>query len=220
MILDIMRKTTRNKRKVALDKNFALDVLERLKLHRAERGLIWAVKAPVEIPLIKQKGRKILLLTNETKKSGRYIRSLRILASTPHDHICRAGLRPLVLPVHGVASCSLLEKAHSSRCHAAQIATGVTGNDAQQALAGLFGKIWLLENTLGAVDVRKVEGGPGVAGVEDGSEAHTWLQWLNHDTVHLVVYDVTCLAEINGVDHLIVAVLFVAVQIFGLSSVS
>jgi hypothetical protein len=41
-------------------------------------------------------------------------------------------------------------------------------------LAGFFGEIGFLEETLGRVDVWEVERRAGVAGVEDGGEATAW----------------------------------------------
>ena len=38
--------------------------------------------------------------------------------------------------------------------------------------------------------------------------------------MHFVVDYVACLAEIDGVDHFVVAVVFVAIEVFGLSAVA
>jgi hypothetical protein len=38
--------------------------------------------------------------------------------------------------------------------------------------------------------------------------------------VHFIVHNVACGAEVDGVDHLVVAIVFVAIQIFGLPAVS
>jgi hypothetical protein len=56
--------------------------------------------------------------------------------------------------------------------------------------------------------------------IEDGGESHTGLEGLDHDTVHLVVDNVAGGAEINWVDDLVVTVIFIAVEIFGLAAVS
>ena len=59
-----------------------------------------------------------------------------------------------------------------------------------------------------------------MARVEDGGQAHAGLQGGHHDAVHLVVDDVADLPEVHGVDDLVVAVGFVAVEVLGLSAVS
>lgn len=50
-----------------------------------------------------------------------------------------------------------------------------------------------------------------MAGVKDGSKSDTGLQWPNHDSVHLVVCDVSNLPEVDGIDNFIVAVFFVTI---------
>jgi hypothetical protein len=59
-----------------------------------------------------------------------------------------------------------------------------------------------------------------VVGVNDGGQADAGVEGGHHDTVNFVFNDVADLAEVNGVDVLIVAVGFVAVEAFGLAAVS
>lgn len=59
-----------------------------------------------------------------------------------------------------------------------------------------------------------------MAGVEDGSQADAGLQRGNHDAVHFIVDNVAGGTEVNGVDYFVIAVIFVAIEIFGLASVS
>lgn len=49
------------------------------------------------------------------------LRSLRILATTPHDDICGARLGSQVLLIHIIALSNLLEQARCARNHAADI---------------------------------------------------------------------------------------------------
>jgi hypothetical protein len=58
-----------------------------------------------------------------------------------------------------------------------------------------------------------------MARVEDRSEPHAWLQRHDHDSVHLVIDNVSDLAEIHRIDDLIVPVLLIPVEIFGLAPV-
>ena len=87
-------------------------------------------------------------------------------------------------------------------------------------MAGFFGEVGLFEDALGGVDVGEVEGGAGVAGVEDGGEADAGLEGADHDAMHFVVDDVAGLAEVDGVDDFVIAVFFVAVEVFGLAAVT
>ena len=59
-----------------------------------------------------------------------------------------------------------------------------------------------------------------MAGIEDGGEPHTGLEGLHEDAVHFVINDVAGSAEVDGVDHFIVAVVFVAVEVLGLTAVT
>ena len=146
--------------------------------------------------------------------------SLVVFAPRPHDDVGGRCLGDLVLLVNLVARCGFLEKPHGWRSNATYISTSVLGHDRKQALPSLLGKIWFLENTLSRVDVWQVECGAGVAGVEDGGQAHTWLEGLYHDAVHLIVNDVACYSEVDGVDDFVVAVVFVAVKIRCLPAVA
>jgi hypothetical protein len=59
-----------------------------------------------------------------------------------------------------------------------------------------------------------------VARVEDGREAHTGQQRPDDDVVDLVVDNVAVVGVVDRVDDLVVAIILVAVEIFGLASVS
>lgn len=59
-----------------------------------------------------------------------------------------------------------------------------------------------------------------MARVEDASETHAGFERLDADGVDLVVDDVAALLEVDGVDGLVVAVVFVAVGVFGLAAVT
>ena len=50
-----------------------------------------------------------------------------------------------------------------------------------------------------------------MAGVEDGGQAHAGLEGLHQDAVHFVVDNMTNLAEIDGIDDFVIAVIFIAV---------
>ena len=70
------------------------------------------------------------------------------------------------------------------------------------------------------IDIREIKGGARVAGVEDGGQTHAWLEGFDHDVVHEVVDNVACLTEIDGVDDFIIAIVFIAVEIFSLAAMS
>lgn len=72
-----------------------------------------------------------------------------------------------------LAAGGLLEKAHNVVCDTAKIALAVRRNNTQKTLAGLLGQVGLLEDALGGVDVRKVEGGTGMTRVEDGRQSNS-----------------------------------------------
>lgn len=136
---------------------------------------------------------------------------LCVLTATPHDHVRRARLGTDV-PLIRIASLGcLLEKTHGRARHSAEVAAHVGRGHAEEAFAGFFGQVGLFENALGAVDVGQVEGGAGVAGIEDAGEADARSKGADHDLVHLVVDDVADGAEVDGVDYFVVAVFFVAV---------
>lgn len=58
-----------------------------------------------------------------------------------------------------------------------------------------------------------------MAGVEDSCEANSGLEGTNHDSVHFVVDDVASGAEVDWVDDFVVAIVFIAIKILGLSTV-
>lgn len=114
---------------------------------------------------------------------------------------------------------SLGEPKHAAG-DAAHIAAGVGGKGGQEASAGFLGEVGLLEYALGAVHVREVHDRARVAAVEDGRQTDTGLQWLDDGEMDVVVDNVAIGLEVDRVDDLIGAVLFVAVEILGLAAVS
>ena len=59
-----------------------------------------------------------------------------------------------------------------------------------------------------------------MARVEDGGQAHAGLEGLYDVVVDLVVDDVTGGLVVDGVDYLVIAVVFVAGCVFGLTAVA
>jgi hypothetical protein len=59
-----------------------------------------------------------------------------------------------------------------------------------------------------------------VAAVEDGRQAHTGRQGLDHVMVDLIVNDVACCLKVERVNDLVMAVLLVAVKVLCLSAVA
>lgn len=106
---------------------------------------------------------------------------------------------------------SFLEEAHEVIGNAAEIAPLVGRDNTKQTLAGFLGQVGLLENALGRVDVRKVEGSSRMARVEDGRQPDPRLERLHHDPVHLIVRYVADLPEIDGINNLVVAIGLIAV---------
>lgn len=98
------------------------------------------------------------------------IRSLTVLASAPHDDIRRGCLGPQIPLVGLVASSRFLEEAEGGRSHAAEVAARVARHNTEQALTRLLGEIGLLENTLGGVNVGKVECRARMTRIEDSCE--------------------------------------------------
>lgn len=150
----------------------------------------------------------------------RGLRSLVVFAARPHNHICRRRLGR-----NGALSClvargGLFEKARYRGCDATHVSTRVCRHNTQQTLASLLGKIWFLEDTLGAVNVGQVEGGARVAGVENSGQAHPRKKGFYHYEVHVVVDNMASNAKVNGVDNFVVTVVFVAVEIGGLAAVT
>jgi hypothetical protein len=148
------------------------------------------------------------------------LRSLGILGSTPHDDISRTGLGPKVLFVHIVTVNRLLEQTGGTANHAANITARIARYNAEQSLASFLGQVWFFEHTLGRVNVWEVERGAGVAGIENGGQPDSGLERRNHDTVHLIIHNVTCSAEVDGVDYFIIAIILVTVKILCLTAVS
>lgn len=150
----------------------------------------------------------------------RVLTRLCIFTARPHDHIGGTRFGLFVPLIRGVAGSCFFEKAHGGGGHASHVAAGVGGDDAEEALAGFFGEVGFFEDALGGVDVGEIEGGSGVAGIEDGGEADAGLEGADHDAVHLVVDDVAGYTEVDGVDDFIVAIFFVAVEVFCLAAVT
>jgi hypothetical protein len=147
-------------------------------------------------------------------------RSLVVLAARPHDNVGGRRLCPEGAVSGIVAVGGLLDEAKDVAGDAAQVALAVRGDNAEEALAGFLGQVGLLEDALCRVDVGKIEGGTGVARVEDGCQADTGLKGTNHDAVHLVVGNVARLSEIDRVNDFIVTIVFVAVKILCLSTMT
>jgi hypothetical protein len=161
------------------------------------------------------------LIRHISKQRSRcHLRSLRILRTTPHDHIRRARLCSKILLPHIPTRRNLLKQPTGPAKHAGHILSRITRHNTQQALPSFFGQIGLLEHTLRAVEVREIERRATVAGVEDRSESDPWLERGYHDSVHFIVDNMACGAEVDGVDDFVVAVVFIAIQIFRLSSMS
>lgn len=59
-----------------------------------------------------------------------------------------------------------------------------------------------------------------MARVENGSQANASAEWTDHDSVHLVVDNMTGLAEIDRIYDLVIAILFVPVEIWRLTAVA
>lgn len=59
-----------------------------------------------------------------------------------------------------------------------------------------------------------------MARVENSCQADTSLQGSDHDPMHFVVGDVAGLPEVDGINHLIIPIRLVAIQILGLAAVS
>ena len=150
----------------------------------------------------------------------RVLAGLRIFTARPHNHIGGTRLGLFVPLVGGVAGGCFFEEAHGGGGHASHVAAGVGGDDAEEALAGFFGKVGFFEDALGGVDVGEVESRSGVAGIEDGGEADPGLEGADHYAVHLVVDDVAGYTEVDGIDDFIVAVFFVTVKVFSLTAVT
>ncbi|SRR6266480_2109043 len=99
-------------------------------------------------------------------RNGRHIRSLTVLASTPHDNVCGTRFCFQIPLIYFIALCDLLEQSHRSRSHAAEVAPSVGRHNAEQALTSFFRKVRFLEKALCAVDVGKIERRAAVARVE------------------------------------------------------
>ena len=149
-----------------------------------------------------------------------YARCLVVLAAGPHDDVGGRRSRVLGLVVRVVALVGRLGEAEDGARDATEIAARIGPQGAKQALAGFLGQVGLLEDALGGVDVRQVHDGGRVARVENSRQPHAGLQRLDDAEVNLVVDDVAGLLEVDGVDDLVVAVVFVAVEVLGLPAVA
>lgn len=67
-----------------------------------------------------------------------------------------------------LATGGFLDEAENVVRNTAEVTLAIRGEDTKQALASLLGKVGLLENTLGGVNIRQVESCAGVARVENG----------------------------------------------------
>jgi hypothetical protein len=125
-----------------------------------------------------------------------------------------------------LATSNLLDKGHNVTRHASHAAL-VRGCDSvgdcdntDKAPNGLLAKIGLSKDTLGGVNIWEIECRSGVTRIENGCEAHTALKRPYHNAVHLVVGNMSNLAEVNRVDNLIISVFLVAIEIFRLTAVA
>ena len=141
---------------------------------------------------------------------GGNLRSLAVLAPAPHNNIRRTRLRLLRLLIRAAAHGALREPEDAAG-GAHDVAAAVGRHGGEEALGGLLGEVGLLEHALCRVQVRQVEHGARVARVDDGGEAHARLQGFHDCVVDLVIDDVACGLEVDGVEALVVAVFFVAV---------
>ena len=147
------------------------------------------------------------------------LRSLIIFTPRPHDDIRRGCLCDFVTLIRIFTLRRFLKESHRRGSHAAHVSASVGRYNTEQALTSFFRKIGLFEHARGGVDVGKVESRARMAGVEYCGEPDTGLKGLDHDTVHLVIDDMACAAEVDGVDYFVVAVFFIAVEIWGLAAV-
>lgn len=149
------------------------------------------------------------------------IRSLIVLATTPHDNIGRRCLCPLGALIGLIAAAKrCLGDGEQAAGHASNIATSIGANSRKQTLTSLLGKVGLLDDALGAVDIGQIKNGARVAAVKDGSQSHTGLEGLHDDIVNLIVDDMADGLEVNRVDDLIIAVVLIAVGIFSLPTMA
>lgn len=144
---------------------------------------------------------------------------LVVLAAAPANDIGGARLGAHRLLVRLVAVHGMLAEAHEALEHAADVAARVRHGRAEQARAGLLHQVGLFEDALGGVRVGEIEHGARVARVENARQAHAGLQGCDADGVDFVVDYVAALLEVDGVDGLVVAVVLVAVEVFGLAAV-
>lgn len=148
------------------------------------------------------------------------LRCLVVLASGPHNHIGRrrSGLHGLVVCIISL-ECSLCETKDSA-CNPRHVATCIGSQCAQKALASFLGKVGLFQYTLGRVDIWQVHRRGRVARVKNSCQAHTWLQGFDHASVNFVINNMSHLLVINRVNDLVKAIVFVAVEILGLTTVA
>ena len=161
-----------------------------------------------------------LWIVRAVKREGVYERGLVILASGKHNDVGSRSLRGQSPVVRVFAVGGLLEEAHSCRGHSTKVAACVRRDDAEKALTCFLGEVGFFEDALCGVNIWKIEGGPGVARVEDGREPHAGLKRLHDPEVDLVVDEVACFLIVYWVNNLIVPILLVAIQVFRLSSVA
>jgi hypothetical protein len=118
------------------------------------------------------------------------------------------------------ATGGLLKEAHDVVGHTAKITLTIGRYNTKQTLTSLLGEVGLLENTLCGIYVRQIQSGARVARVEYSCQSYTSLKWPDHNSMHLIVGNVTDLAEIYRVDDFIVAIRFITIQILCLSAVT
>jgi len=59
-----------------------------------------------------------------------------------------------------------------------------------------------------------------VTRVKDGCKTTTWWQGFNQNVVNVIVYNMTGGLEVYGIDDLVVTVIFVTIEILGLTAMS
>ena len=148
------------------------------------------------------------------------IRCLCILGSGEHHHVCRGCLGLECAFARLAAVGRLFEEPDRRVGHAREVSLPIGVDRTEQILRCLLGQVGLLEHSLRRVDVRQVQRRSRVARVKDGRQSHTGPQRTHHDSVHIIVHDMPRGAVVDRVDHVIVSVVLVAVQVGGATAVA
>lgn len=148
------------------------------------------------------------------------LRGLRVLASRPHDNISRRSLGLLRLLVRIITLDGRLCETKHSASQTSHVTTSIGSDGAQQSLTGFLRQVGFLQYTLGRVYVGKIHDSSRMARVKDGCQTHTRLQGSHTSEVNFVVNNMSSSLVIDRIDDLVVAVVFVTVQILGLTTVT